>query len=79
MRENKQKEAAQNDENQILPQLAAVKQQPSSSLSFVGISKRNRFWGKFWYLIGSLQPGRWFNSYVKNIKMKKAIMPEINN
>ena len=51
MRENQQKKAAQNDENQVLPQLAAVKQQPSSSLSFVGISKRNRFWCKFWYLL----------------------------
>ena len=43
MRENQQKKAAQNDENQVLPQLTSVKQQPSSSLSFVGISKRNRF------------------------------------
>ena len=72
MRENQQKKTAQNDENQVLPQLAAVKQQPSSSLSFVGISKRNRFWCKFWYLFGSLELGRWFNSYVKNIKIEEG-------
>ena len=79
MRENQQKKTAQNDENQVLPQLAAGKQQPSSSLSFVGISKRNRFWCKFWYLLARYNSVVDLTAMLRILKLKKAILPEINN